>query len=194
MYENQTRVVGTIITAGLGQASTGTDQIAVLFEYVENGETKRINWYGYFSDKAVEYANEALEAMGWNPAEHSWDYFLLNEKDPEKNPLVGKRAQLVLDDEEDLNTGEMRKKVKFVNSLGGGLGLKERMDENSARAFSARMRAKMTGAAPAAPRPKPAARPADRPAATPTQQFSEADVARAKAAGVGGPDDSDVPF
>lgn len=157
-YERQFKVTGKVISSGLGRASTGTEQVCVLFAYkAPSGEERTINWYGYFSERAVEYADEALTNMGWNPAENAYAYNLLNGDD---SPLIGKTAQLVLDYEPDdqSETGE-RLKVKFVNRGGGGLGLKERMSPEDAAAFAARRRAMAGGAPVASARPKPVAAP-----------------------------------
>ena len=169
MYERQFSVTGTVVSSGLGTASTGTEQVAVCFEYLKNGEPHRVTWYGYFSEKAMEYADKALTAMGWDPVANTYAYHVLNGDDPATNPLIGKKAQLVLDYEDDLD-GNERLKVKFVNSLGGGLGLKERMSLEDAQAFSARMRARAGGAPVSTPRPKPAAPAAPAKPTKPTMQ------------------------
>lgn len=161
-YERQFTVNATVISSGLGTAQTGTDQVCVLFEYQdEQGNVHRINWYGHFTDAAAKYADEALKNIGWDPAANSWDYFVLNGDD---SPIVGKKARLVLDWEDDGERGE-RLRVRFVNSAGGGLGLKERMTPEAAQAFAARRRAAAGGAVVSAPRPKPAAASAPGPAA-----------------------------
>ena len=156
-YERQFKVTGKVISSGLGQATTGTEQVCVLFEYRHpEGDTRTINWYGYFSsDKSTEIADEALTNLGWNPAENTYAYNLLNGDD---SPLIGKTAQLVLD-YEDNRDGQERLKVKFVNRGGGGLGLKERMSPEDAAAFAARRRAMAGGAPVASARPKPVAAP-----------------------------------
>lgn len=183
MYENQFKVNATVVNSGLGKASTGTDQVCVCFEYVKDGETRTINWYGYFSsEKAIEIADEGLKNLGWNPADHEYRYDLLNGDDPATNPIIGKKAILVLDYEQDMD-GNDRLKVKFVNSAGGGLGLKERMKPEDAMAFAARRRAMAGGAPVSAPRPKPAASPA--------QKFPQSTLDKARASGAF---DEDPPF
>ena len=155
-YERQFKVTGKVISSGLGSASTGTEQVCVLFGYKHpDGDERTINWYGYFTERGTEYADEALTNMGWNPAENAYAYNLLNGDD---SPLVGKTAQLVLDYEDDRD-GQERLKVKFVNRGGGGLGLKERMSPEDAAAFAAKRRAMAGGAPVASARPKPAAVP-----------------------------------
>lgn len=157
-YERQFKVTGKVISSGLGSASTGTEQVCVLFGYKHpDGDERTINWYGYFSsDKSTEIADEALTNLGWNPAENAYAYNSLNGDD---SPLVGKTAQLVLDYEDDRD-GQERLKVKFVNRGGGGLGLKERMSPEDAAAFAAKRRAMAGGAPVASARPKPAQPPA----------------------------------
>lgn len=158
MYESDIRVTGTVVSSALGRASTGTEQVGVCFEYLDaQKQPQKITWYGYFSsEKATQIADEALEALGWKPADHQWDYYVLNQ-DGEENPIIGKKASLVLGQEDDLD-GNPRLKVKFVNAI-GGLQMKDRMTPDAAREFAARMRARVTGATPSAPRPKPAATP-----------------------------------
>lgn len=169
MYEQDIRVNATVLSSGLGRASTGTEQICVLFEYVDqHGEVQRINWFGYFSsEKSTEIADEALKNLGWDPAVNSFDYYKLNDAAPPggENPIIGKRASLVLGPEDD-GQGGTRLRVKFVNA-GGGLALKDRMTPEDAKAFSARRRAAMRnggGAPPAATRPGPAPQNQQRPA------------------------------
>ena len=167
MYERQFTVTGTVVSSGLGVASTGTEQIAVLFEYVKDGEPRRITWYGSFTEKGMEWADKGLAAIGWDPVANTYAYNILNGDDPATNPIIGKKAKLVLDYDMDLD-GNDRLKVKFVNSLGGGLGLKERMSAEDAQGFAARMRARAGGAPVSAPKPKPApAAPATKPAKAP---------------------------
>lgn len=166
MYEDQFRVVGTVVGSGLGKAKTGNDQLCVQFEYVKDGEPRRVCWYGYFSsEKAIEISDKGLQGMGWDPAEHAYSYHLLNGQGDE-NPLIGRKAELVLGLEQDLE-GNDKLKVKFVNALGGGIGIKERMSETDAQAFSARMRARIGGATVGTPRPKPAGAAPAAPAAVP---------------------------
>jgi len=164
VYENDIRVMGKVVASALGKASTGTEQVAVQFEYKdEQGQPHTITWYGYFSsEKAQEIADDALKALGWDPAKNGWNYYVLND-DTSDNPILGKTASLVLVEDTDLD-GNPRMKVKFVNA-GGGAMMKERMDPDAARAFSAKMRARVSGATVAAPRPQPAKAPA--PAAKP---------------------------
>lgn len=185
MYEDQFRVSGKVLASALGRASTGTEQVAVQFEYVDpqSRETRSITWYGYFSsEKAQEIADDALKALGWDPAKNGWNYYVLNDDSPEQNPILGKTAQLVLGMDEDLD-GNPQLRVKFVNS-GGGLAMKERMDPDAAKAFSAKMRARVGGVAPSAPRPQPAApRPAPAPAAKPNL-----------GAPIAGVDEDSIPF
>lgn len=191
MYENDIRVMGKVIASALGRASTGTEQVAVQFEYQDaQGQTRSITWYGYFSsEKSTEIADDALKALGWEPAKNGWNYYVLND-DSAENPILGKTASLVLGPDKDLD-GNERMKVKFVNA-GGGLAMKERMDPDAARAFSAKMRARVGGVAPSAPRPQPAA---PRPAPAPTTPRPiRADSLGAPIGGVDEVRFDDIPF
>ena len=129
-----------------GFAGTGTEQIAVRFLTTE-GES--ITWYGYFTDKAAQYAIQALRACGWKGD----DLFELTVEDlPDEVELV------VQEDEYD---GQTRMRVAFINALGSGsVALKERMDDAQRRKFAARMKGLCMKVKPSAS-PSPAPTPAE---------------------------------
>jgi len=53
--------------AEFGFTNTGTEQVAVLFEVVEDGEFQgeRITWFGFFTDATSERTIQALRVCGW---------------------------------------------------------------------------------------------------------------------------------
>jgi hypothetical protein len=129
------------VESGLGKASTGTEQVAVLFELLdENG--LRITWYGYFSDKAYEQTVKALRACGWQGADPTeLDTFATS-------GLGSNEVELVIEQETAIdaqgNAKGTRAKVRWVNVPGaGGIGLKSKLAPDEAKSFAARMKAKI---------------------------------------------------
>ena len=191
------RYMGTVTSSCLGRAGNGTEQIAIGFDVHLGVDQQSVpmTWYGFFTDRAWETTEKALRALGWDPAEHDYQLDALNPHDPYETPLKGAQAQLVLEHEDDGEHGQ-RIRIRWVNSVGGGLVVKERMEAGEATAFSQNLRAKLIAqkgpqqrrpaaparpvAAPAAartataPRPSaPATRPA--PAAVPASQPADVD-------------------
>jgi hypothetical protein len=123
------KVQGRAREWALGHSSNGTEQIAVLFEYVDkNGEPDTITWFGFFTDAAADRTIEALRYCGWEGD----DFGRLEGLD--KNEV-----ELVLENE--TYQGKERVKVQWVNRL-SGLALKAPMNAAQIAAFSARMRGK----------------------------------------------------
>lgn len=180
----------------------------------ESGGNVAVPWtyFATFSDKSYDtFIAKMLTDIGWNPAENDFAFDLLDTGD--QSPLVGKEARAVF--QMDDYNGTQKLKLRFLNGPGGGAFVpKERMAPEDAKAFAARMRAKLGGGRPPATRPASAAPPARPPAATsrpaaaaparqassagealrtaaPPQRFDEETVARAKAADV---NFDDIPF
>jgi len=159
----------------LAKTSTGIEQIAVTFE-TDDGT---ITWYGYFTDKAIKRTIESLKILGWNPEEHDHQVASLHDT----GLLVGAEAEIVVENEE--YDGRTRAKVRWVNSIGTGEGVREKMDPGEAEAFSTRMRGNFVTATPpkansapgkspgngSKPRPKP--QPAPRAKAAPSPEENE---------------------
>lgn len=112
-----------------GRAGTGAEQVVVSFEIAE-GEAKgqRITWRGFFTEKTHERTLESLEYAGW-------DGVSLQRLDG----LGSKPCVLVIEDEEGQD-GKMYPKVKWVNSLGGGVSVKERMESAEVANLEERMK------------------------------------------------------
>ena len=154
------------VEAELGFASTGTEQVAILFEVAETGQ--QLTWYGYFTEKSEARTIESLRHAGW-----------LGDDLADLSTVGSQECQIVIDDE--TYQGQTREKVIFVNALGsggggGGIALKTVMTPEEKRAFATRMKGTVIAgnggkasapAARTAPAPRPAARPApvQRPAA-----------------------------
>jgi hypothetical protein len=153
-----------IATKGeLGTTSTGKEQIAVTFDFVDAAHAgKSMTWFGYFTEKTEQRTFETLRTCGFKGTDLT-DLSSLSGETP--------TVELVVEAEE--YNGEWRPKVKWVNNIGGG-SLKSPLVGDQAKSFAARMAAKMkafdaTAGKSAAPAPKaPAAKAAPaRPSARP---------------------------
>lgn len=126
MEEGRYRARG--IQGALGETKGGAEQVAVEFEFLDEPvKGQRITWFGYFTDKTTEHTVKALRTCGWQGAD------LTDLSGVDANEVI-----LVIQNEE--YEGTWRSKVRFINSLNGGLALKNPLDENKARAFAARMK------------------------------------------------------
>lgn len=124
------------VDCALGMTGTGKEQIAIMFETIgtEHQPAQRITWYGYFTDNTFERTVQSLRHIGWKGNDLS--VFGLGVPEDCHN-----QVEIVVEHETD-DKGDRRAKVRWVNS-GNGLAVKERMDEPSARAFAARMKARV---------------------------------------------------
>lgn len=163
----------TVVDHALGKSGTGTPHVSVLFEDI-NGD--RITWYGYLSDRAIEFTLKALGVLGWDPQEHNGNLATLNST----NVLCGAGAEIVV--EEETFEGKTRPKVQWVNELGGGS--LEAMAETEAETFAASLRKKILSA----PKPKVVSHPGPAKAAEPAAQPAAAGGAPADDF------DDDLPF
>lgn len=117
----------------LGFASTGSEQIAVLFEITAGEELGRsITWYGYFTDATYERTVESLRTMGWQGNDLATI-----------DGLDAHEVQIVVEHEPDDKGGPPRARVKWVNKLGGSLALKTVMDDRQKQEFARKMKAKL---------------------------------------------------
>lgn len=111
---------------GFGVAGTGTEQIGVTFEIVEDGDEcgKSITWYGHFNtEENGRRALKAMRACGWD-----------EQGDPiDPKGLDKNEVELVIE-EEDYN-GTSNSKVKWVNAIGAA----------SMKPLAADQKAKLTG-------------------------------------------------
>lgn len=117
------------LEGALGRAGTGSEQIAVLLEITE-GEHKghQLTWYGYFTEKTVDRTFESLRHLGWEGDD------LTDLRGIESNEVT-----IVVELEYDRD-GEQHARVKWINSPGSGLAMRERLDDAAARVFAQRMK------------------------------------------------------
>lgn len=145
-------------SGALGETKGGKEQVAVEFEVLDDGfHGQRITWFGYFTDKTTEGTLRALRTMGWRGDDLS-----------DLGGIQDNEVSLVVEQEE--YEGKWTAKVRWVNAIGGGVGLKAPLSPDKAKAFAARMRAqvlafdKSEGAPkPSAPRPAPRGDPREPP-------------------------------
>jgi hypothetical protein len=113
----------------MGRAGTGTEQVAVAFELLDDEHKGQIyTWYGYFTPETMERTFEALSNAGWDGISGLH----------ELRGLGSTEVSIVL--KEDSYKGNKQTKVAFINKA-GGLALKERLDVKEAQMFSKSMRA-----------------------------------------------------
>lgn len=115
-----------------GKTSKGTEQVAVSFEFAD-GEHKgqRITWYGFFTDKTYERTLESLEAAGWDG------------ESLQRLAGLGSRPCVLVIEHEQGQDGETYARVRWVNTLGGGLNVKEKLETGELSALEERMKGAM---------------------------------------------------
>jgi hypothetical protein len=97
-----------LITYDIGMASTGREQIGVLFEFTDGpGRGEQITWYGHFTPDAFPITVRALKELGWSGER-------IDTLRAELKP--GTVVQLVL--EVETYQGKKRSRVKFINRRG----------------------------------------------------------------------------
>jgi hypothetical protein len=128
-------------SAALGWTSKKTEQVAVQLQIREGEDEGRVlTWYGSFSDSALgrgtvcDRTLESLRYMGWQ-GDEIWDLSTIGDDDADD-------VMIVIDHEVGQD-GETRAKVSWVNKLGNGAAIKDRMDDGQARAFAAKMKGKV---------------------------------------------------
>jgi hypothetical protein len=118
------------IQGALGQASTGSDQVAVEFEILTEGlEGQHITWFGYFTDATWERTVEALRTCGWQGDDLS-----------DLTGLGASEVDLVIEQEE--YNGKYSAKVKWINKP-GGMSLKAPMSPERAQQFASEMKGRI---------------------------------------------------
>ena len=151
------KYLGTPVSAALGFTSSGKEQIAVQFGFLEPAG-ERLTWYGFFTDATFDRTIESLRACGWTGSS-------LDEFTAEALPAgFNQQVELVVQHEE--YQGKTQVRVAFVNKVGGGMALKSAMSSDQARAFAAKMKgriAALSGGVPPAAKPAPRAVPKARP-------------------------------
>jgi hypothetical protein len=177
MYENQEKKRARAISAAIGAAGTGTRQIGIEFEYLD--EAGGITYYGPLTDAAFPYTMKAIRAAGFQGDDLSDLSSLTNETTPE--------VVLVIEPEEyPKGSGKFTRKVKFINSA-GGLAMKDALQGDDLKTFARQMKGKIVAFDRSAGAPKAA----PRRAAPPADEVPLEEIDRQAASG-GGPDD--IPF
>lgn len=165
----------------------GPKQLSIYFED-EMGEG--IAWYhalgwkkdGTYSVESYKVAEDSLLNLGWNAEAENYQF----EKLDGTGVLVGRSAEIVVVDEPW--QGQSKIKVKYINDPNRPRAGVERMDPAESMSFAERTRAALR----AAGRSVTAARPSvPKPQAT---QFSNEDLARARAAGAHNDPLDEAPF
>ncbi len=128
-------------SAALGFTSKKTEQVAVQLQIREGEDEGRlITWYGSFADTPMgrgtvcDRTIESLRYMGWQ-GDEIWDLSTVGDDDAED-------VMVVIDHEEGQD-GEIRARANWINKLGNGAAIKDRMDDGQARAFAAKMKGKV---------------------------------------------------
>lgn len=118
------------VEAALSTTKNNDPQVAVLIEITEGEHAgERRTWFGHFTDKTEEKTLEQLRTLGWSTDD------LTNLAGISDNEV-----SIKIEHETDQN-GQPRDRIRWINRP-SGLAIKERMDDQAARAFAARMRQK----------------------------------------------------
>lgn len=118
------------VEAALSTTKGGQPQVAVLIEITE-GEFagERRTWFGHFTEKTEEKTLEQLRTLGWSTDDLT-----------DLAGIDANEVSIKVEHETDQD-GQERDRIRWINRP-GGLAIKERMDDQAARAFAARMRSK----------------------------------------------------
>jgi hypothetical protein len=110
-----------------GIAGTGTDQIAIAFEILDEGDFQgnTITWFGALTKDAIDGTIKALRTCGWAG-------------DDLANPDGLERNEVELDVVHDTYNGKTAAKVKWVNRVGGGIAFKNPMTPAQKAAIAAK--------------------------------------------------------
>ncbi len=179
MYENQEKKRARAVGAAIGKAGTGTHQIAIEFEFLD--EQGGITYYGPLTDAAFPYTMKAIRAAGFVGDDLADLTSLCDGSAPDVTLVIGPETY----------NGKTTLKVKFINSM-GGLALKDALQGEDLKAFARRMKGPIVAFDRSTDAPRPA--PRRQPTAPPPSDdipLEELDRQAAGATG-GGPDD--IPF
>jgi hypothetical protein len=129
VYENQEKKRAKAIAAAIGKAKTGTHQIAIEFEFLD--EQGGITYYGPLTDAALEYTMKAIRTAGFQGDDLS-----------DLSSLCGETPDVMLVIGPDEYEGKVTRKVKFINSM-GGLAVKDALQGDDLAAFARSMKGKI---------------------------------------------------
>lgn len=117
-----------------GRTKNGNEQICCTFAITEEGphKSKRLFWYGYFTEKSIDRTLESLEHCGWDGASLK-----------ELKGFGSKEVELDIGIEKG-SDGNEYVVVRWVNALGDGSGRKMlELDANGLDALEARAKGAM---------------------------------------------------
>lgn len=137
------------VDCGLGEASTGSEQVAVAFEIVEEGDglgSRIITWYGYFTEKALEQTVRGLRAAGWKGTD-------ISELASFETAGLTNEVVLVIEQESD-QQGVMRARVRWVNTV-GSIAIKQRLDAVKTADLAKRLKGAILAIDNSTKQPKP---------------------------------------
>ena len=114
---------------GFGVASSGNEQVAVMFE-ITGGEFagRTITWFGSFSDAAIDRTLDSLRHCGWD-----------GDSLETIDDLGRTEVDIVVVEEE--YQGQMNTKVRWVNRP-ARIALKHQLEGAALKAFASRLRGK----------------------------------------------------
>ena len=124
--------------ASLGRAKNGNAQVAMVFTITSGDhEGRDCVWFGSFSDNAFEITTKALDACGFMGD----DLGTLEDQDLDQ--------PVEIEVEHNDYNDKVTARVKWVNTLGAGAFLKDKMDAKDKRTFGAQFKGMMKGRASA---------------------------------------------
>lgn len=139
--------VGEVVATGLKKAKTGNVQILIQFK---DEADNTITAYLPTTEPAWPYTEKKLEACGFIMAEQDYDLTRLNE--PE-SPIIGMRDIPFTVKAKQGQDGNTYNEVSWI---GAGGGISERMEQDEAKVFAAKLRQTLitkAGGAKSAPKP-----------------------------------------
>jgi len=122
--------------AQFGESKNGTKQILMQFKILDGDYAGRIvPWFGYFTAKTVDTTLKAMRNCGMKGEDL---YALWGANAQELNQVVSIETEL----NENPENGKVHARVRWVNSLNGGAGikLKKPMGDTELRKFAAQMK------------------------------------------------------
>ncbi len=129
-------VYGEEVWAAFGRASTGTQQVLVMFEVIEEEhQGERVPWFGFFTPKSWERTIESLRHCGFEGD----DLSTLNDQ------TLDQVVSIKVEHETHEKSGRVYARVAFVNASGGGVKLATPMSRDELRDFASMMKGRMAG-------------------------------------------------
>ena len=129
---------GADVWATFGRASTGTRQMLMQFELIDDGEHKgkRLPWIGFFTNASWERTVESLRHCGFQGN----DLDRLNEQN------LDQVVSVKVEHETSQSNGRVYVRIAFVNAAGSGsVKLSNPMSRGELRDFSAMMKNRIAG-------------------------------------------------